>query len=115
MKPEFRSHLTKFALYQLPLLLVYTVKSVRLFLVDAGIISERGIGQEESRSTMDRLTSLGKVPLVHAYEWNLTPNGVSQQISHSPGIPSRTVEVPGRTWDVAQTQKPTTADKPRLM
>ena len=73
-KEEFREHLTEFALDQLWRLWFFTVLSVSRHLETAGVTSIEGfdVGPEE---IVGPLLALGKVPLVHAAEWNLTPNG----------------------------------------
>jgi hypothetical protein len=73
-KPEFREHVTKFALHQLPLLLIRTVGAARRFLEAAGITSGE-VGDGEWPVIQAELDRLGDVPLVHAHEWNLTPDG----------------------------------------
>jgi hypothetical protein len=75
MKPEFRDHVAKFALYQLPLLLIRTVGAVMPFLAQAGITSDDAIDDDDWDSVRVKLEELGNVPLVHAHEWNLTPEG----------------------------------------
>lgn len=74
-KPEFRAHLASFALDQLWRLYVETWE-VTLPLMEAAAISSDGIlSFVDMRPVLSRLLDLGRVPLVHAHEWNLTPNG----------------------------------------
>ena len=44
-------------------------------LEEAGISSDESLGLEGREPVISRLVTLGKVPLVHAREWNLTPQG----------------------------------------
>jgi hypothetical protein len=74
-KPEFRAHLASFALDQLWRLYVETWK-VTLPLMDAAAISsDDSLGFVDMKPVLSRLLALGRVPLVHAHEWNLTPEG----------------------------------------
>jgi hypothetical protein len=73
-KPEFREYVTKFALRQLPLLLIRTVGATMPFLEAAGITSDE-VDDGEWDAVRVQLEALGNVPLVHAHEWNLTPSG----------------------------------------
>jgi hypothetical protein len=41
----------------------------------AGISSEDGIGIVDMKPVLSCLLTLGRVPLVHAHEWNLTSKG----------------------------------------
>jgi hypothetical protein len=70
-KPEFREHLTEFALDRLWRLWAGTLTAVLDRLDDAGI----GTGSSPDAEMFKKLASMGKVPLVHAAEWNLTPEG----------------------------------------
>ena len=74
-KPEFRTHLASFALDQLWRLYIDTWEATLPLVEDAGIATEEGVGFEELHPVLERLLALGKVPLVHAHEWNLTPDG----------------------------------------
>jgi len=74
-KAEFREHLTAFALDQLWRLYVETCKVAMPLMEAAGISSDDTLGWEEMEPVLNRLTAAGKVPLVHAAEWNLTPDG----------------------------------------
>jgi Family of unknown function (DUF5677) len=74
-KPEFREHLASFALDQLWRLYVETWQVAMPLLEQAGISSDDNLTLEEIEPTINRLLALGKVPLVHAHEWNLTPEG----------------------------------------
>lgn len=75
-KAEFRQYRTDFALYQLPLLFLETSVASGAFLADAGVIEnyDESIVAEVA-STVKAMAKLGRVPLVHAHEWNLTPEG----------------------------------------
>jgi hypothetical protein len=44
-------------------------------LEEAGISGDGTLTFEEIQPVIDRLLRLGKVPLVHSHEWNLTPEG----------------------------------------
>jgi hypothetical protein len=74
-KPEFREHLTSFALDQMWRLYVETWMVTMPLLEKAGISSDDSLGSDEMEPVINRLAALGKVPLVHAHEWNLTPEG----------------------------------------
>jgi|SRR5215469_9658212 len=74
-KPEFREHLTSFALDQMWRLYVETWMVTMPLLEKAGISSDESLGSDEMEPVINRLVALGKVPLVHAHEWNLTPEG----------------------------------------
>jgi hypothetical protein len=74
-KPEFREHLASFALDQLWRLYVETWNVTMPLLEEAGISSDESLGFEVMEPVLNRLLALGKVPLVHAHEWNLTPEG----------------------------------------
>ncbi|MEU4214044.1 DUF5677 domain-containing protein [Actinoplanes sp. NPDC026623] len=74
-KQEFREHLASFALDQLWRLYTETWKVAIPFLEAAGISSDDAVGWDQMQPVLDRLLAAGKVPLVHAHEWNLTPNG----------------------------------------
>lgn len=75
--PEFREHLADFALHQLVLLFFKTWK-----IVDdtgaAGISLAGDVELAEVDAVVQRIAALGQVPLVHAAEWNLTPDGPLQ-------------------------------------
>jgi hypothetical protein len=76
LKPEFREYRTNFALYQLPVLFLQTAVACEDFLEDAVIIGPEDQALEEKVSAAAKdLGELGRVPLVHAHEWNLTPGG----------------------------------------
>lgn len=72
---EFRAHLSNFALYQLLELFLQTATSSDQLLEDAGISSETPEAESQILITAKTLGELGRVPLVHAAEWNLTPDG----------------------------------------
>jgi hypothetical protein len=76
LKPEFREYLTAFALYQLPVLFLETTAACHDFLEDAGITKPEDESIEEQvLAAAEAVAKLGRVPLVHAREWNLTPTG----------------------------------------
>lgn len=76
LKPEFCEYRTDFALYQLPLLFLETVSACQDFFEDAGITeSEDEALVEQVLAAAEVLGKFGRVPLVHAHEWNLTPSG----------------------------------------
>jgi len=72
---EFRAHLSNFALYELLELFLQTVASSDRLLEDAGISSEIPEAESQILITAETLGELGRVPLVHAAEWNLTSEG----------------------------------------
>lgn len=74
-KPEFCEHLAAFALDQLWRLYLKTVTVAAPFIASAGITSDDSLTSDELDVATDRLAKLGRVPLVHAAEWNLTPEG----------------------------------------
>jgi hypothetical protein len=74
-KAEFREHLAKFALDQLWRLYIQTWQVATPLLNEAGIESDESLTMKEIQPVIDRLVTLGKVPLLHAREWNLTPEG----------------------------------------
>lgn len=74
-KPEFREHLAAFALDQLWRLYVDTWQVAMPLLSAACISSDDTLTFDELRPVLDRLLAAGKVPLVHAHEYNLTPDG----------------------------------------
>jgi hypothetical protein len=41
----------------------------------AAISSDDSLTFTDLQPVLDRLLALGRVPLVHAHEWNLTPDG----------------------------------------
>jgi hypothetical protein len=69
----FQNHLTEFALYQLVLLFFETWKAVD-DTEAAGISIAGDIESEEVDEMVQRIGRLGRVPLVHAAEWNLRPS-----------------------------------------
>ncbi len=73
-KPEFREHLTEFALDQLWRLWLATLRVTLDHLEDAGLTSDPTFDLEPEEVVGD-LSGMGRVPLVHAHEWNLTPEG----------------------------------------
>ena len=74
-KPEFREYLASFALDQLWRLYIETWKVTMPLLRTAGITSDESLSLDEMQPILSRLLAAGRVPLVHAHEWNLTPDG----------------------------------------
>lgn len=74
-KREFRAHLASFALDQLWRLYLETWKVTLPLMEAAAISSDDSLGSVDMEPVLSRLLALGKVPLVHAHEWNLTPEG----------------------------------------
>ncbi|MBT2877757.1 hypothetical protein C0Q99_31350 [Streptomyces albidoflavus] len=72
-KREFREHLASFALDQLWRLHVECWGVTAPFWEDAGVGGDETINFEDTEPLLNRLIELGKVPLVHAHEWNLRP------------------------------------------
>jgi hypothetical protein len=74
-KPEFRAHIAAFALDQLWRRWIDTW-GVAISLGDkVGVSSDESLSWDEMKPAIDRLLALNHVPLVHAHEWNLTPDG----------------------------------------
>ncbi|MEU7794855.1 DUF5677 domain-containing protein [Micromonospora tulbaghiae] len=100
-EPEFRHHLAEFALHQLVLLFFETWT-----IVDdtkaAGITVADNVEAVEVDAVVQRIAALGQVPLVHAAEWNLTPNGPS------PMPPRTRVAPPAPTQQSRSSTKPAT-------
>jgi hypothetical protein len=88
LKPEFREYRTGFALHQLPVLFLQTAIACQDFLKDAGITGPEDEAlqeplEEQVLAAAKALGKFGRVPLVHAHEWNLTPSGpLSLRRSH---------------------------------
>jgi hypothetical protein len=74
-KPEFRIHLSEFALDKLWRLFFETAENAMPLISDSGITSEDSLTGEHLLPLVQSLLDLGMVPLVHAHEWNLTPEG----------------------------------------
>jgi hypothetical protein len=73
-KPEFRGHLADFAYDQLWRQHLGTLQGAREILSDGRITTPEGFFScEYQEGLTSKLRSLGRVPMVHAYEWNLTP------------------------------------------
>ncbi|MFJ8495940.1 hypothetical protein ACIRBZ_47620 [Streptomyces sp. NPDC094038] len=73
-KREFREHLAEFAYDQLWRQHLGTIVGAADILGDAAISVPDGFFSEENRiKLISELQNLGRVPLVHAHEWNLTP------------------------------------------
>jgi hypothetical protein len=89
-KDEFRDHCTAFALYQLPVLFGLTLGETEPFLEDAGVSLDDDLESDELAQIHATLSGLGKVPLVHAHEWNLTPEGpIPTNVTRRSEAPSR--------------------------
>jgi len=73
-KPEFREHLADFSLHQL-VLLFFQTWSVLDDTGATGVTLNEEIDESEVDAVVQRIAALGQVPLVHAHEWNLTPDG----------------------------------------
>ncbi len=73
-EPGFREHLADFALHQLVLLFFETWKIVEN-VEAAGISLVEDVEPAELDAVVQRIAALGQVPLVHAAEWNLRPDG----------------------------------------
>ncbi|MGD9959336.1 DUF5677 domain-containing protein [Nocardioides sp.] len=75
-KPEFRSHLAAFALDELARLFVHTWVETAPLHDLAGIGNIEGFEFSAGMGpALTEVTSFGRVPLVHAHEFNLTPTG----------------------------------------
>jgi hypothetical protein len=83
-KPEFREHLASFALDQLWRLHVECWQVTTSFGEKAGVSGDDTLSFADIEPLLNRLLALGKVPLVHAHEWNLTPEGPLRPGSRSP-------------------------------
>ena len=73
-EPGFREHLTNFALHQLVLLFFETWKIVD-DIEEVGVGVAADVKSTEVDAVVQRIAALGQVPLVHAAEWNLRPDG----------------------------------------
>lgn len=84
LKPEFREYRTDFTLYQLPILFLETVSACHKFFEYAGIIEreDEALGKQVLAAA-EALGKFGRVPLVHAHEWNLTPSGPQRLANES--------------------------------
>lgn len=74
-KREFRDYRAAFALDQLPKLFIRTSAAAAPLFEGAGMSSDPDLDDEALLRSVELLMSLGTVPLVHAHEWNLTPDG----------------------------------------
>jgi len=74
-KPEFREHLAAFALDQLVHLFAATWNVAMPLMDSAGISSDDELSWGDVEPVLSRISELGNVALVHAHEWNLTPEG----------------------------------------
>jgi len=74
-KTEFREHLAAFALDQLWHLYIETWNVTMPLWEAAGIRGDDTLSDEDMEPVVNRLLATGRVPLVHAHEWNLTPEG----------------------------------------
>ena len=73
-KSEFREHLAEFAYDQLWRQHLGNLAAAAELLEEAAVVTPDNFFSEENRvELMTELQTLGKVPLVHAYEWNLQP------------------------------------------
>jgi hypothetical protein len=83
-KQEFREYRASFALYQLPVLFAMTIGATEPFLEAAGIHSDDTLNESELAAARQGLDQLGRVPLVQAHEFNLTPDGslIDDDTSH---------------------------------
>lgn len=73
-KPEFRAHLADFAYDQLWRQHLGTLLGVADLLDESGVNTPDCFWSDESRQELtSELIRLGRVPLVHAHEWNLEP------------------------------------------
>ncbi|MGK8525063.1 hypothetical protein ACRS6B_27570 [Nocardia asteroides] len=77
IKPEFRSNRADFALYQLPRLFQDTLVTCDSLHEAAGIEFEVEDDGQARRilTASENLAACGAIPLVHACEWNLGPDG----------------------------------------
>lgn len=75
IKPEFRAHLAAFALDQLWRLYTETWKVSMPLLEKAGVSGDEPLEWADIQPALDRLLAMHRVPLVHAHEWNLAPEG----------------------------------------
>ncbi len=78
IKPEFRSNRADFALYQLPRLFQDTLVTCDSLHEGAGIefeVEDEGIANRILTAS-ESLAACGAIPLVHAHEWNLGPDGL---------------------------------------
>lgn len=75
-KFEFQRYRAAFALYQLPVLFLRTAAVAAPYFEQAAVTSsgEMHLGQD-ILTAAELVANLGRVPLVHASEWNLTPDG----------------------------------------
>ncbi|MCX4976473.1 hypothetical protein [Streptomyces sp. NBC_00620] len=81
-KDEFREHLAEFAYDQLWRQHIGTIIGAADFLGDASISVPDDFFSEENRiKLISELTNLGRVPLVHAHEWNLAPPASGTRIA----------------------------------
>lgn len=74
-KPEFREHLASFALDQLVRLYTETWSVAMPLIEAAGVDSDNELNWDDIEPVLSSVFGLGRVPLVHAAEWNLTPSG----------------------------------------
>ncbi|MGY5210075.1 DUF5677 domain-containing protein [Nocardia gipuzkoensis] len=76
LHPGFREYRTDFVLHQLPLLFIKTMHACHDLLEAAGIIQSQDEAlQQRFLTATEFLSTFGRVPLVHAREYNLTPSG----------------------------------------
>lgn len=84
-EPEFREHLAAFALDQLVRLYAETWQVAMPVIEQSGISSDESLDWDDVEPALSRVSALGKVPLVHAHEWNLTPGGPLRLRPPKPG------------------------------
>ncbi|MDR7361380.1 hypothetical protein [Nocardioides marmoribigeumensis] len=93
-KPEFRDHIAEFAYDQLWRQHLGTLVEAAELLEEASVAVPGSFFSEDDRVELTReLQALGKVPLVHAHEWNLQPPPLGTRLawaavllSHGDGI-----------------------------
>jgi hypothetical protein len=73
-KPGFREHLAAFALYQLVVLFFETWAGLEET-GEASVTLNPDVDASEVDAVVQQIAALGLVPLVHAAEWNLSPDG----------------------------------------
>ena len=73
LKPEFRSYRAAFALSELPRLFMQTTAVTSRIFDGCGVTSDPDVDGAAVIAAVERFMALGRIPLVHAHEWNLTP------------------------------------------
>ena len=74
-KPEFREHCSEFSLDRLWRLLFETLNAGMPLLEKAGVSSSDALTDDTILPVLKEVLALGIVPLVHASEWHLSPEG----------------------------------------